>query len=177
MRMSAIVLLCTLSAPCLGGESEANTFEAEATERLGQLKQQLMQTLKQSLQQGHPAAIEQCRIAAPAIAAGLSDDQWAVGRSSERLRNPANAPAPWLSPLLEAYQADPDQGPRSLVLEDGRHAYVEAIAIKPLCLGCHGEQLSAPVASSLQALYPSDRATGYRPGDFRGLFWVTYRGD
>ena len=42
---------------------------------------------------------------APEIAAGLSTDGVRVGRTSHRLRNPANAPRPWMEPVLAELRA------------------------------------------------------------------------
>jgi hypothetical protein len=57
-------------------------------------------------------------------------------------------------------------------LGGGRVGYVEPIEVQPLCLACHGEALAEPVRARLEALYPHDRAVGFRAGDFRGLFWA-----
>jgi hypothetical protein len=51
--------------------------------------------------------------------------------------------------------------------------YVEPITIQPPCLACHGTQLDAAVRQKLAELYPEDRATGFAPGELRGMFWVT----
>jgi hypothetical protein len=44
-----------------------------------------------------------------------------------------------------------------------------------LCVNCHGprDALAPGVAEILDAEYPDDRATGYRPGDLRGLVRVS----
>ena len=41
-----------------------------------------------------------------------------------------------------------------------------------LCLQCHGEAIAPPVAEKISALYPDDKATGFREGDIRGAFVV-----
>lgn len=47
--------------------------------------------------------------------------------------------------------------------------------IAPLCLNCHGDKnmLSEEVSAQLANLYPEDKATGYREGDFRGVIRVS----
>ena len=64
--------------------------------------------------------------------------------------------------------------PVSVPLANGRRGYVEPIVMQPLCLACHGETLAPEVAEQIAAEYPEDRATGFRVGDFRGVFWVEY---
>lgn len=41
---------------------------------------------------------------------------------------------------------------------------------QPLCVQCHGpsDRLPDDVQAKLRALYPSDRAVGYLPGEVRG---------
>jgi integrase len=58
------------------------------------------------------------------------------------------------------------------VLDGGRTGYVEPLATAPMCLACHGESIEPAVAAKLAALYPDDRATGFRAGELRGLAWV-----
>jgi hypothetical protein len=157
----------TLSAPDLDAARERGAAA------VAPLVQRMQQALVAALAQGPAAAIDACRIEAPKIAAEISASGVRVGRTSHKLRNPANAPAPWMQPLLEAYLADPaDRAPRAVDLGDGRIGYVEPIAVQPLCLACHGETLAPDVAARIDALYPADRARGFREGDLRGLVWA-----
>ena len=116
-----------------------------------------------------------CQIKAPEIAESLSRDGVQMGRSSHRLRNPANVSPEWVSPILEAYvSAQTDREPRIVELPGSRAGYVEPILLQPLCLTCHGDTLTTDVASRIEQLYPDDNATGFEVGDFRGVFWVEY---
>jgi hypothetical protein len=138
-------------------------------------KEDLLAALRSGLESGPAAAIGVCRMEAPGIAAGLSRDGVRMGRSSHRLRNPANAPPEWVAPVLADFAADAgDREPREIELPDGRAGYVEPIITQPLCLACHGEQLAPDVQAAIDALYPEDRAVGLRVGDLRGVFWVEY---
>ncbi|UCF67863.1 MAG: DUF3365 domain-containing protein [Acidobacteriota bacterium] len=137
-------------------------------------KQQLVKELTAGLAAGTDQAIEVCKVKAPRIASSLSVGGVAMGRTSHKLRNPHNAAAPWLEPLLEDYvSAKGAAQPRAVRLEDDRFGYVEPIYVKSACLICHGGEIDEKVALELEKLYPQDRATGFEVGDFRGLFWVT----
>jgi hypothetical protein len=130
-------------------------------------KRQLQTALQQGLAKGPESAIDACRSEAPRVA-------WAVGRTSHRLRNPANAPKPWMQPILEELQA---AAPGAIAyrvapIEPGWVGYAEPIYLQPPCLTCHGTSIRPSIARELEALYPEDRATGFSVGDFRGLFWV-----
>lgn len=147
----------------------------EAKAALAPLKQQLMGALKGALDEGGPMkAVDVCQLKAPAIAAGASHDGVTVGRTSHKLRSPDNAPRAWMKPLLEEYASGP-KAPgsfKTVELEGGGLGYVEPIYVQPMCLSCHGAELAPEVSSAIAARYPGDQATGFREGDFRGLFWV-----
>lgn len=137
-------------------------------------KSQLMEALTTALRDGGPEnALLVCRVQAPAIAAAAGGEGISIGRTSHRLRNPANAPEEWMKPFLLAYQADPaDTTSRAVRLDAGTVGYVEPIHAKPLCLTCHGTELSPAVTDALASLYPDDEATGFAMDDFRGMFWA-----
>ncbi len=74
--------------------------------------------------------------------------------------------------LAEYVRLGDDRTHRAVRLEDGSIGYVEPIYVQPLCLKCHGDDIPAPVQAKVTELYPTDAATGFASGDFRGLFWV-----
>ena len=183
------VLLGSVVAQGCKGDTSPNTADAAASEgvearaqaALKPLKQGLMKALTEAMASGGPeAAITVCRDEAPKIAAAASRDGVVVGRTSDRLRNPKNAPRAWVAPLLAEYAAAaPDARPahRVVPLPDGGFGYVEPIAVAGVCTQCHGAQVAPPIRDKLAALYPEDRATGYVEGDLRGLFWVEVSAD
>ncbi len=97
-----------------------------------------------------------------------------MGRTSHRLRNPANAPPAWVEPLLAEYVDEPEAAAaRAVYLEGDRIGYVEPIRAIHLCVSCHGPNVDPELLAEVRSLYPEDQATGFRVGDLRGLFWVT----
>ncbi|HEX2339485.1 MAG TPA: DUF3365 domain-containing protein [Vicinamibacterales bacterium] len=99
----------------------------------------------------------------------------AVGRTSNRLRNPKNAPRSWAAPIVELYddRRPPDVG-GFVVDVDDRVGVLRPIYLQASCGACHGplKTLDRRVRAELDELYPGDRAVGYRTGDLRGWFWV-----
>lgn len=139
-------------------------------------KKQLMSALKEGLTEGPVAALEACQFKAPQIADGLKSQTVAIGRSSHKVRNAANAAEAWMLPVLEEYkQSSEMREPRAIALEDDLIAYVEPIVMKPMCVTCHGEVVPETVEQKLATLYPDDRARGFKAGDFRGIFWVKFQ--
>ena len=78
-----------------------------------------------------------------------------------------------MKPLLARYEEDPEQREPAVVLVDADTVgYVEPLFVQPLCVTCHGSALAPDLEKKLAELYPSDQATGYAAGDFRGVFWA-----
>jgi len=139
---------------------------------------QLKPALKEALTSGGPvAAIDVCASRAPMIAAQLSEASgWKVTRVSRRPRNINSAqPDAWEQQVLERFEARLAAGEAPPALNYGEvvgsdFRYMQAQAVEPLCLLCHGESLSPEVQAALSQHYPQDRATGYRLGELRGAF-------
>ena len=137
-----------------------------------------MAALSAGMEQGPDAAIEVCKIQAPAIALSVSSESVKIGRTTHKLRNPENAPKAWMQPLLESYLANPEQQePMVVQIDKDTFGYVEPIFVKGKCLNCHGSELKPAVTAQLKKMYPGDQATGFAEGDFRGLFWVQMKQD
>lgn len=141
------------------------------------LFQQLLGRLTEVLtDQGPAAAIQVCKDDAPRLAGEVGQQYGvAIGRTSHRLRNPANAPQDWAGPLVEQQVAEP----QFVALEDDQLGVLLPIRLKPACLLCHGprEQIASEVKAALVAHYPDDQATGFQEGDLRGWFWVEVPAD
>ncbi len=179
------VLFCVISVACgsppakevseqrLGQVSPQQVQQAQAV--LQPLKEQLRDALLDALEAGGPVnAIQVCRLEAPGIAAAQSTGGVRVGRTSHRLRNPANAPAPWMEPLLGAYLEDPaGAAPRAVRIDEATVGYVEPIRLQAMCLTCHGPSVDPSLLEEIRRLYPEDRATGFQVDELRGMFWVT----
>jgi len=166
------ILLLSLPACSRSKLNEAKWKEA-GSEAVLPLKKSLKQALVAGLEKGPVSAISACRVAAPQLAEEASRDGVRVGRASLKVRNPKNAPKPWMRPLLEAYESSPKQRePAVVAIDDQTVGYVEPIFLQPLCVACHGETLSPDLQAKLDELYPEDQAKGYAPGDLRGVFWA-----
>jgi hypothetical protein len=142
----------------------------------------LQADLKAAISTGGPtAAITVCKDAAPQIAAELSRLSGAkVSRTSLRFRNPRNAPEPWQAAILEEFETRSKSAESTASLEhfevaaDSSAQYMKAIPTGPVCLVCHGSDLSPDVRAALDEHYPHDRARGYQLGDIRGAFSITW---
>ncbi len=165
-------------APEASAEPVTEAEIARAREALNPLKTGLPKALQAAIaSDGHAGAVTACSTIAPSLAESGSTETVKVGRTSTKLRNPKNAPADWMQPILNEWtQRPPAEGSHAAVrLADGTVGYAEPIFVKPLCTSCHGESIPVDVRAVLKERYPQDQATGYQAGDFRGMFWVTLR--
>lgn len=174
---SALALsLAFLLLACTSGEAPSmETNMARGAGLLTPFKRDLQQALVAGMQKGPVNAISVCKDQAPAIAASLSVDGVEMGRTSHRLRNPANVAPAWVDTVLKSYLDNSlDRSPKVVALPDNREGYVEPIVLQPICVPCHGRTLAEDVTAHMKAAYPEDEATGFEVGDLRGVFWAEY---
>ncbi|HBE92774.1 MAG TPA: hypothetical protein DDW55_09685 [Gammaproteobacteria bacterium] len=184
--MKQLMTVCALGMLVISAV-HAGDYTAEIAASRATVKE-FMQTLKQELQggmqDGGPVnAISVCNLSAPAIANTYSvRNGWDVGRTSLKLRNPANAPDAWERSVLESFDERKGAGEDpakmehyEVVRKDGVKAlrYMKAIPTAKLCLACHGENIDSITRTRLEKLYPDDQALGYKAGDIRGAFSIT----
>lgn len=133
---------------------------------------ELMGELMAALDSDDPTAgITVCGAKAPAIAAHIAEDYGVgIGRTSHKLRNPANSPPQWAEKVV----ADQVGQPTYLTGPSGEFGALLPIRLKAECQMCHGtpEYIDETVLSALAEHYPEDTATGFAEGDLRGWFWI-----
>lgn len=180
--LSATGLMVLIS--CQPSDREPEQLNASLLEQGQALSAQfvatLQPTLQAAMQAGGPVnAIEVCAVEAPRIAADLSEASgWEVSRVSLRARNQRSAvPDSWEAEVLAEFDRRQLTGEPVTQLNvadvvDGEFRYMQAQAAGPLCLTCHGTDLSDEVQSLLSRHYPQDMATGYTAGQIRGAISV-----
>lgn len=120
---------------------------------------------------GPATAVAVCKEEAPALARAVSTEkQLRIGRTSFKLRNPANQPPEWAGEWVVSRTTEASFTAHT----DGRLGVLLPIRLKEQCLVCHGSttQIVEPVKRELAAHYPEDRAVGFGIGDLRGWFWI-----
>lgn len=125
---------------------------------------------------GAESALAFCHLDATYTSQRIGKDSGiAAGRTSDRLRNPTNAPRPWAAPLVQANAGRQAKAVEGFVVDLGnRVGVLRPIAERPVCAACHGpaDRLSPAVRRVLADRYPVDRAVNFRDGEIRGWFWV-----
>ncbi|MDM8545680.1 Tll0287-like domain-containing protein [Candidatus Venteria ishoeyi] len=132
---------------------------------------------------GPMAALAICNDKAATITDDVSKKQTQdISRISLKPRNPKNTPDKWEMAMLKDFEQrkakgeDPVKMEASLVTEGEagyqEFRYMKAIPTQPVCLKCHGTEIPPNVQKQINALYPDDKATGFKAGDIRGAFSV-----
>lgn len=101
-----------------------------------------------------------------------------VKRVSDQTRNPDNQ-ANWDElNYIQAAKRDLAEGkaPKPIIHDNGSDKLFGfyPIVTNQMCMQCHGDpktEISPETLSKLNALYPKDKATGYKPNELRGI-WV-----
>ena len=127
-------------------------------------------------------AVQYCNLVAYPLVDSLSAVHDAViRRTSLRVRNPRNQPSEAERAILQAYHEQASEGealtPQVERLNGQRIAFYAPIKIQPLCLQCHGkvgEDVKESDYALIRERYPEDEATGYEPGDLRGMWSITF---
>lgn len=185
----AIVLLAMIVMAGSGPTSRVWAEDGDAVTRsravIRDLGEALRHELVAAMKAGGPvAALGVCKTVASELATEASKRHGLkVGRTSLRVRNPANAPDGFERRVLEEFLTKAGAGADvstlehfEIVGEEGSRSfrYMKAIpmAAQP-CLACHGPSIEPEVMAAIKSLYPEDQATGFEAGDLRGAFSVS----
>ncbi len=131
---------------------------------------------------GVPKAIEVCAGKAAVLLDSLSNAHGArITRVSHKPRNPANAADSFEADLIARYEADRKAGldwkPVIHRTAEGVTFYAPIPIKFEACLKCHGEpgkDIREEDYILIQQFYPQDQAIGFRMGDVRGLWKITF---
>ena len=177
MRFNLMVLLTLFTiSSVMASDQLQDSYEQEAQQLVQEFVGQLKPQLQKAMQEGGPTlAIESCATSAPAIADALAAQTgWKVRRVSLKTRNASRAePDDWERSVLIRFDQRQAAGERPSGINFGEtrgdyYRYMQAQGVEPVCLVCHGEQLSATVKKILDDYYPNELATGYSLGQLRG---------
>ncbi len=164
------------------GELKKTEFIAQADSLISvtfdTLKRSLLRTIGENNYEG---AIAFCNAAASPLTNTYVSDQIIIKRTSDKYRNPSNAPDSMEHRIMAAFhQLKIKQEPIKPVFEEdkqGKYHYFKPIILQAMCLNCHGsktDQIQPVVWQSIQQKYPADLAYNYKEGDLRGMWHVVF---
>ena len=143
------------------------------------LSGELMEALEEG---GVQHAVAYCHLQANPIIDSLSTAYNAtISRISDKYRNPVNKPAEIDVTVINSYRQQLGEGlelkPHLEITSDEVLYYAPIVIQNPGCLLCHGEPGSTMTQENfdfISSKYPDDQATGYKLGDLRGVWKVSF---
>ena len=159
-------------------------YYGEGKEMTALAQTEFMKNVKAAMDEGGPVhAINFCNIHATPLIDSISKSlNCQISRISLKNRNPENHPTSTqekilMNNYLERY-LEGSSIRDTLVADQGKLIYYRPIVIAmEACLKCHGQvgsDISSETMTALNELYPEDKATNYRMGDFRGAWRVEF---
>jgi hypothetical protein len=181
----SLLFSCGPGAPSEIDHQRSETDSTYYLEKGQEITQATFDTLSKTLQnaiaeRGIAGAIEFCNIEAlPITGSRKTQDVWEIKRTSFKTRNPLNEPNDYEREMLSIFHRKADAGEEiknELHVRGDTVHFFRPIKLMPLCANCHGhkDQLQPEVLAKLNELYPNDKATGYSPGDLRGMWHVKF---
>ena len=127
-------------------------------------------------------AVDYCHLKASPLTDSLSKaNKVVIDRVSDQYRNPLHKADALDLQVLDTYRQQIASGqelqPHLEMTGDIVIFYSPILLLNPLCLQCHGEPgstMDAQVNEFIKTKYPDDLATGYKLGDLRGLWKITF---
>jgi hypothetical protein len=190
MLIRVFVLLIIFSIACGRNNASDNNIKLSASdsayyllEGAGYVKKtadSLSAILRLKIQEeGAENAISFCNTEAIHLTSIHNTHKINIDRLSIKNRNPGNAPSDWERIVLEEFQEKVLRNesliPMLRVRGQNVH-FLSPIFIQPMCLMCHGSknEIAIPVQQAIERYYPKDGAMGYRIGEFRGMWRVSF---
>lgn len=150
-------------------------------EAFGRLSSALAEAIAK---EGPAKALSVCSEKAPQIAKEVATTHGVtLRRATSKPRNPKNSVDDAETAVLEVFAAalakKEAPKPQTIANADGSTSFLAPIVLgNPLCLQCHGtpnQDIDPETLAAIQKLYPDDKAIGFKLGDLRGLWRVTFR--
>ena len=175
MKYLFLILFCSTMA-----FSADDQFVTDAKALAGDLKQSLMKNLSEKISKdGVVEAVPFCHANVKVIAKGAAKERikkYEFGRTSHKIRNVSNNPQPWAMTYLKEFEGKKKGEIKKdhiiHKLDNGQRIYMEPLYVEAKCLMCHGDNVAQNVSGKIKELYPEDKATGFKLGEFRGFIWV-----
>jgi len=139
----------------------------------------LLANVMQAMKSGGPVnAVSFCNVHAIPLTDSLAGKyNCVIQRVTDKYRNPVNILSESDLEIWEKISSSNTINP-VLISENGQIVYYKPIKIAmPACLTCHGtagKEIDIKTLEIIKEKYPDDLATGYKEGDLRGLWKITF---
>ena len=145
---------------------------------------ELSSNLIEQMKLGGPTqAVPFCNVQAMPIINEMAEKfDVTIKRTSDKVRNSENKASERELEIIEEYKSLIKNGEELTPIvefdKNQKKHYYAPIKLNAKCLACHGElgnKLSVKTDSLVKSLYPNDKAIGYKDGDLRGVWSITFK--
>ena len=184
-KLSIVLILFIGLMSCTNKLSEAQKeqFLAKGKEVAAFTAESMLKEVGKNMQQGGVVqAVPFCNVQASHLTQDISNHYGVtIKRTSLKLRNEKNAPNARELEILNQYQdLVAQKGELKPIVEqnpDGSVQFYAPIKLMQKCTVCHGvvgETMTVQSDSIIKSLYPVDKAIGFKEGDLRGIWSITF---
>jgi len=178
-----------ITSGVITADEQSDKHKERAQEVAQSFMGQLQSILMEELRAGGPVqALSVCADTAQELTRSIGESyNVSIKRVSDHVRNSDNTPDEYESTILALFRdmTEDDETPPFIhtgartVNDEKEFWYMQSIHLQAQCVGCHGQkdQIAETVMQLLNEKYPDDKATGYKPGDFRGAIRVSFKID
>lgn len=183
------LLLTVFFSACKNANHFSEEEKLQYTKMGNRVVKQTFDTLSHSLQTaigeiGAEKAVSYCQVNAYPLTDTYASDSVIIRRTSLKYRNPANKPDTAEDRILQLFASLKEKGITNdslkVVIEKSKNGtihFYKPIFLQPMCASCHGTKTDdgqSALWKTIDSLYPSDLASGYKPGDLRGMWHVKF---
>jgi len=183
------LLTMAIFMSCKTNNNFTNEENLQYTKRGNRIVKQSFDTLRSSLQtaiseQGVVSAISFCQVNAYPLTDTYASDSVLIRRTALKYRNPANKPDSTEERILHFFASQKENGIENDSLKTVTEKtanriinFYKPIILQPMCATCHGDKtnlMNTDLWKTIDSLYPSDMAYGYKPGDIRGMWHIQF---
>lgn len=180
------MVMMVLFSACSGTLSDeqklkyTNEGKEMAMATANKLGTNLVQKMKEG---GVKEAVPFCNTMAYPLTEEMSEKYHAeIRRTSDKIRNEKNKPGNDEDKVINNYKkALAENVKLEPVVEidaQGNPHFYAPIILQKKCLACHGsigKEVSVKTDSLIKSYYPNDKAIGYKEGDLRGIWSITFK--
>lgn len=169
---------------CSQKEKELEKYRTIGSEIAQETQKSLATNLMKNMKSGGvEAAIPFCNSMANPLTSEMEIKYGAkIKRVSSKTRNANNAPSQHEIEIIDQYN-DSMNSNKSLdpiveVNVNDEVQFYSPIIVEKKCLKCHGaleNDLTKETDSLIKSFYPDDKAIGYREGQLRGIWSITFK--
>lgn len=143
----------------------------------------LKANLVNAMKNGGPSnAVRFCNLEAMPLTNSYSEKySTEVKRVSDKNRNPSNTPNAKELEVIGDFKRSLEVGqplsPKIAIDAEGKKNYYAPIFTGGVCLSCHGnpKNMQPELISTIDSLYPQDKAKGYAIDELRGIWSVKFK--